>query len=69
MQGHGAWLAPVMGGPVGLGIGILLLQQVQALLNHSTDGGEAIAVHQRPGEGWWSARSETELFITISQTH
>jgi hypothetical protein len=41
----------LQGGTVGLGIGILLLQQVEALLHHSTHRGEATTRDLGPGEG------------------
>jgi len=39
------------GGSIGLGISLLLLQQVKALLQHSTHGWEATSAHQRFGKG------------------
>jgi hypothetical protein len=37
--------------PIGLGIGILLSEQIKALLHHSTHGRETATVDQRSGKG------------------
>jgi hypothetical protein len=41
----------LQGGSISLGISLLLLQQVKALLQHSTHGWEATSDHQRLGKG------------------
>jgi hypothetical protein len=41
----------LQGGSIGLSISILLLQQVKALLQHSTHGWEATSFHKGFGKG------------------
>jgi hypothetical protein len=41
----------LQGGSIGLGISLLLLQQVKALLQNSTEGWEATSAHQLFGKG------------------
>ena len=41
----------LQGSSIGLGISILLLQQLKALLQHSTHGWEAASAHQSLGKG------------------